>query len=112
MDIMKTIGFLTWFYSNLHVGLATNFSPEGDPYNPSPHGACAHRDLTNQDIGIAHQTLPCMSKVWIYNPRTKRTVIASVMDRGPRKAALDLLPATAKILKANGWETVLWAPLK
>lgn len=92
------------------IGLATNFQAEGDPSNPIPYAACLHRDLRNEDLVIAHRTLPCRSQVWIYNVRTKRSVWARVGDRGPRHADLDLNVAVTKALRANGWETVIMVP--
>lgn len=114
---------MTWLMHLLHlgkiatlaaaaqVGLATNFAPTGDPQNPEPHAACLHRDLTTRDVVVAHPHLPCLSRVLIYCPRTGRSVVARVGDRGPRHAAIDLAPATARALRANGWETVLFVPL-
>lgn len=90
-----------------HIGIATNFAPVDDPQNPDPHAACLHRDLTDDDVVIAHPSLPCRAKVWIYSLRTHRSIIAKVGDRGPRHALVDLAPATAKRLRANGWEPVI-----
>lgn len=92
---------------NAKVAVATNFSHINDPWNPVPWAACLKRDLRETDVVIAHRTLPCKSKVFIYNFRTKKSVIAIVGDRGPRRAGLDLAPATTKALKANGMEIVL-----
>lgn len=94
------------------VGLATNFSPVGDKWNPDPNLACYHRDLRVTDMVIAHPTLPCKSKVFVYNIRTKRGVWARVGDRGPKRALLDLGPAVTKALRANGWEQVIMVPEK
>lgn len=93
------------------VGLATSFAPQGDPWNPVAYAACLHRDLRDSDLVVAHPTLPCRSRVWIYNFRKRRGVVARVGDRGPRKAMVDLAPATTRALRANGWETVLMVPL-
>src|SRR6185436_4807398 len=84
------------------VGIATNFSPTNDPWNPDPHAACLHRDLKETDMIIAHPTLPCKARVWIYNLRTHKSVVARVGDRGPRKAMIDLNIPVTKALKANG----------
>lgn len=98
--------FLGW-----HIGLATNFSHVDDPWNPNPFAACLKRDLRATDLIVAHPTLPCLSRVWLHNPRTGRSVVAIIGDRGPRHAMVDLAPATAHALRANGWETVLMIPL-
>jgi hypothetical protein len=94
----------------IKVGLATNFAPVGDPWNPVAYAACLHRDLRNTDLVVAHPTLPCGSRVFLYNPRTRRSVWARIGDRGPRHAMVDLAPATSKALKANGWETMVMMP--
>ena len=91
-------------------GVATNFSSV-DPANPDPYAACLHRDLRDSDMVVAHRTLPCNSKVWIYAPRTRRSVVARVGDRGPRRALLDLNVAVTKALKANGKEAVVMVAL-
>lgn len=94
----------------LQHGVATNFSHENDPWNPVAYAACLKRDLRDTDLVVAHPTLPCKSRVFIFVPRTGRHVVARVGDRGPRRAALDLAPATSRKLKANGWEFVIFVP--
>ena len=94
-------------FFSAHVGLATNFSPTGDPQNPNPYAACLHRDLRDTDLVIAHPTFPCQAKVWIYNLRTHKSTVARVGDRGPRHAMVDLAPATTRALRANGMEPVI-----
>ncbi len=93
------------------IGIATNFSHQNDPYNPDPFMACYRRDLTQNDMIVAHKTLKCRSKVFIYNFRTKRGVVATVGDRGPRRAHVDLAPAVSKKLRANGMEVVYLLPI-
>lgn len=94
------------------IGIATTFYPEGDPWNPSAHAACLHRDLRDDDVVVAHPTLPCLSRVFLWAPRTRRGVWARVGDRGPRHALVDLAPAVARALHANGWELVLLIPVE
>jgi rare lipoprotein A (peptidoglycan hydrolase) len=97
---------------NAKVGIATTFSAD-DIYNPNPLLYCTNKALDDEkDIIVAHKTLPCGSKVFLYNLRTKKHVIAKVMDRGPRHAAIDLSPRTAQKLKANGMEPMLIVPLQ
>ena len=111
--IWKDIWSLFYLATHANIGIATTFSAQNDPQNPDPHLACLHRDLDDsKDLVVAHKTLPCKSRVWIYNPRTKRSVVAIVGDRGPRRAALDMSVATTKAIKANGFETVLFVPIK
>lgn len=105
IKLLKVLGLV-------QLGIATNFAPEGDPWNPQPHAACLHRDLRDTDLVVAHPTLPCRSRVFLYNIRNQRSVVARVGDRGPRHAMVDLAPATARALRANGWEVVLMIPIK
>lgn len=93
------------------LGLATNFQPHDDPWNPVAYAACLHRDLRETDLVVAHPTLPCGSRVLLYSPRTRRSVVARIGDRGPRHALVDLAPATTRALRANGMEMVLLIPM-
>jgi len=111
MDNTPALKSLIALIFHAQVGIATNFSPTGDPWNPVAYASCLKRDLRDTDLVVAHPTLPCKSKVWIYNLRTKRSVVARVGDRGPRHADLDLAPATTRALRANGMERVLFAPV-
>lgn len=105
--LCKAMVLLTHF----HFGIATTFKPVDDPWNPDPHLACYGRDLRNSDVVVAHPTLPCRSRVFLYNARTHRSVVARVGDRGPRHAMVDLAPATARALRANGYEQVVMVPV-
>lgn len=93
------------------LGVATNFAPQGDPWNPIAWAACLHRDLTSNDLVVAHPTLPCGSRVFLYSIRTGRSVTARIGDRGPKHALVDLAPATTKRLHADGYEPVVLIPL-
>ena len=106
-SLIKIIICLT----NLQFGIATIFWEHTDKYNPVAYGACLKRDLRDSDFVVAHKTLPCKSKVFIYNIRTGRSAIARVGDRGPRKAAIDLHKVVAERLKLNGKEHVIFFPL-
>src|SRR5438067_12376444 len=90
------------------VGLGTVFgSSRWDRMNPHSRLACYHREINDRkDVVIAHNTLPCNASVWIYNPRTGRSVIAKVADRGPRHAMADLAKPVAQRLGHNGHEPV------
>lgn len=92
----------------IHLGIATNFAGHDDPGNPCPYAPCIHRDLRDSDLGVAHKTLPCLTKVFIYNPRTGRSIIAKVIDRGPKIADFDLNIAVTRKLRANGAEPIIW----
>jgi rare lipoprotein A (peptidoglycan hydrolase) len=87
-------------------------SSKWDPGNPNSRLACYHREIDDaRDLVVAHNTLPCKTKVLIFNPRTGRTSIAHVGDRGPRHAGIDLSRRVARQLRHNGFETVLVVPL-
>lgn len=110
--VPAVIAALLKLWLGVYLGLATNFSHENDPWNPNPWAACLKRDLRATDVIVAHPTLPCRSRVWLHNPRTGRSVVARVGDRGPRRAMVDLAPATARALRANGWELIVMVPLE
>lgn len=95
---------LVYLLLHAHFGIGTIFSAV-DKFNPNPELACLHRPLDDaRDLVVAHPTLPCRSRVWLYNPRTRRGVVARVGDRGPHAAMIDLAPRTARALRANGKE--------
>lgn len=98
-------------FMHFQVGLATTFMPANDPWNPVAYAACLHRDLRNTDVVVAHPTLPCKSKVYLYNTRNGLSVVARIGDRGPRHAMIDLAPATARALRSNGYEQVVMMPV-
>ncbi len=105
---------LSWFAPPVcerpTMAVATSYdSPERDRFN-SGTDACTHKPLDEEQLGIAHRTLPCGAHVLVYAPRTGRATIATVTDRGPfgiNARGVDLAPATAKALRANGMEPVL-----
>ena len=96
-----------------HVGLSTVFgSSRWDRHNPHSRLACFHREIDDEkDHVVAHNTLPCGTRLWVFNPRTGRSAVARVADRGPRHAAVDLSRQVAKKLGHNGMEYVLLVPL-
>ncbi len=111
IPLVKVCSKLYLLFLASRVGLATNFQPHDDPWNPVAYAACLHRDLRDSDLVVAHPTLPCGSKVFLYIARTGRSVVARVGDRGPRHALVDLAPATTRALRANGMESVLLIPV-
>lgn len=110
---MIFFNIVLWTLLSFKSGIATTFSAENDKWNPNPLYYCNNKKMNDKkDVTVAHPTLPCFSKVMIYNPRTQRTVVATVMDRGPRRAALDLSPKTARAIRSNGFEFVWFWPVK
>lgn len=112
---METINHLFAFLGLLlhaHVGTATTFWSQGDPANPNPLNYCSNRPLRDQDLVVAHPTLPCRSKVLLYNIRTRLWAVATVMDRGPRHALIDISKGVEKLIKSNGYEKVIMMAIK
>ena len=97
---------------NSQIGIATTFWAVDDPGNPNNYASCLHKTLDDNELVIAHPTLPCKSSVLLYNLRTGHLVKAIVGDRGPRHALVDLSLGTAKSLHANGFEEIVLIPLK
>jgi hypothetical protein len=105
-----------------HTAEATVFDVSRlDPGNPDDSLACVpgYRLRADQPI-IASYTLPCGSLVEVTDTRTGRSIIAPVLDRGPRRARrperaddIDLSAAAARMLGwgANSRGVVEWRRL-
>src|SRR5262249_8394996 len=60
-----------------HVGTTTIFGHSSwDRSNPHSRLACYRRDISDRDLIIAHNTLPCGTRVWLFSPRTGLSTIA------------------------------------
>lgn len=115
-----------------HVCWSSVFGFPGDRMSGG-NARCIGRRIREGELGVAHRTLPCGSRVALYHPGTGRVVVAPVVDRGPYGAtledgtwalkrtreepgrwrgALDLSRATADALGHNGFEKILYAPLE
>lgn len=90
------------FGLRFNLGIGTVFGPaEVDKWNPNSSLACRRGErVTEATEGVAHPSLPCGSEVGVCVVRTGRCVRARVVDRGPRRALVDLTMATARRL---GW---------
>ena len=88
--------FLTWHSGDGGLGHdgdpvqicnATVFAYRGDSWagGISP---CLRRHVRPSDVGIAHRTLPCGSKVTLTNVRTGKVAVGRVVDRGPYGACV------------------------
>ncbi len=108
---MQTIIWLVLLFLRMKMGVATTFSSVNDPGNPDNRCYCTNKVLKDKDLVVAHPKLPCGSRVLIYAPRTRRSVVATVQDRGPRHAALDMSEGTTRALRANGMENILFVSL-
>lgn len=103
---------LSLLFGSGHVGVSTIFGHSSwDRSNPHSRLACYHRDISDRDLIIAHNTLPCGTRVWLFSPRTGLSTTAVVGDRGPRHAYADLSREVARRLAHNGKEQILLVPL-
>jgi rare lipoprotein A len=110
--MIEKVMLLFSLVSSGQMGLGTVFgSSKWDPANPNSRLACNHREIDDKALVVAHNTLPCHTPVWIFNPRTGRSTLARVEDRGPRHALLDMSRAVARKLRHNGFERVLVVPI-
>lgn len=76
---MKTFKEFVQEAGNFGVIVPTSSYGPGLYGNPTASG----EKLTPTTRGVAHKKLPLGSKVKITDPRTRRSVIAPVVDRGP-----------------------------
>lgn len=106
---------------HFEAGVAYTFSAaEGAPSNPVAYARCLKRDLNDQkDFVVAHRTLPCRSKVHIYNLDNGKYALAIIGDRGPYgrtkgkyRGILDMAPLVNKSLKAKGQANILLLGVK
>lgn len=88
--------------------------------------------MANDEVGIAHRTLPCGTRVLLGNPRTGRWVVATVVDHGPYGArlddgswaikrrrtdpgvwrgCLDISRRTAELLGHDGFQKIFYVPM-
>lgn len=98
-------------------GLATTFdAPAVDKHNRGSH-ACMlgprrrartpqARDLYDRGHLVAHRRAPCWAILRVCLRSNGRCELATVADRGPRHAAIDLFAPLAKALGSSGRETV------
>ena len=107
------------------------FGYSGDPLKGGTN-VCTKKHMGNDELGVASRTLACGTQVFLFHPRTGRSVIAAVVDRGPYGATdeegnwfikkkrsepgqwrgcLDISRAVQKALGHNGFEKIYYAPL-
>lgn len=65
------------------VCLSTQFGHPGDGHGGRSPTVLTGKPVTDKDIGIAHRTWPVGSVVLVTNLRTKQSMLAVVIDRGP-----------------------------
>src|SRR5688572_7408230 len=106
--MLEHLVLLLSLLQSAQVGLGTVFgSSRWDRHNPHSRLACYHREIDDREMVIAHNTLPCGARVWIFNPRTGKSALATVGDRGPRHAYADLSRGVANKIGHNGREDIL-----
>lgn len=89
---------------------ATPFAVMGptSAYGPGLYGnkTASGKVLTPSTVGIAHKTLPLGSNVKLTDPKTKKSLVVPVIDRGPfvgnRQA--DITDATVKKMGYKDWK--------
>lgn len=106
------------------------FGYEGDSLAGGPN-ACTGQSMGHDEMGIAHRSLPCGTRVLLYNPRTGKSTTAVVVDRGPYGAmvgrawtlkrrlgdpgiwrgCLDISQRVARRLGFDGFGKLFYAPL-
>lgn len=105
-NLIKTISL----FLKLQIGIGTTFWGNGDVYNPNPKLYCTNKIMDDGQLIAAHPYLKCGSKAMVYNIRTKKSVVVTIQDRGPRKAKIDLSIGASKAIKLNGKEMVMIFP--
>src|SRR5215467_10889236 len=82
----------------LAVGLPTHASAQTGRHNFS--GLCAFYPAHGNGLTAAHRTLPFGTHVRVTDPKTKRSVVVIINDRGPfgKHRVLDLSPSAARAL--------------
>jgi rare lipoprotein A (peptidoglycan hydrolase) len=114
VEMLRQLGRIASLLFKGQALLATVFgSSTWDAGNPNSELACYHREIDDKlDLVVAHNRLPCRLPLLLVNPRTGRSVVANVGDRGPRNADIDLSKQVAARLHHNGRERIIVVPLR
>lgn len=112
MSWLLSIATALKLYLAIQVGTATTFWSNGDLFNPNPLNYCTNKILDDRSLVAAHPSLPCHSEAIVINPRTLKIVKVKILDRGPRRALIDLSRGASQAIDLNGKETVILIPLK
>ncbi|MGI8526213.1 MAG: septal ring lytic transglycosylase RlpA family protein [Pseudolabrys sp.] len=108
--IMLAAGFRFAIITIFAAGLPTSalaqngatFEGRAAYYSPGYRGKVASGEQYNPEkFTAAHKTLPFGTRLLVTDPKTRRSVVVTVNDRGPvsRKLAIDLSLAAARELK-------------
>jgi hypothetical protein len=93
--------------------IATNYATPGDGFlnKKTASGALT----TTTSMGVAHKSLPLGTQIELYCPKTGRSCVATVNDRGPydgRPDSFDFqMGVTAALGNNTGWYTVQYRVL-
>lgn len=85
-------------------GIASIYSSHGDPGQNGTTVACPGRRLNDGALTAAHKSLPCGTQVKVTNHSNGKTVVVTIIDRGPyvKGRIIDLTRAAAHALGFNG----------
>lgn len=70
-------------FLSFQICLSTQFGHKGDGYGGRTPTVLYNRPVSSADVGIAHRSLPMGARVLVTNLRTGKSVVATVIDRGP-----------------------------
>jgi rare lipoprotein A len=92
--VAATFISLSNFVDAQEVGIASYYDTEEGTKTASG------KPLKNTEYTAAHRTLKFGSKVKVTNPRTKKSIVVTITDRGPfvKGRVIDLTTAGAKAL--------------
>lgn len=127
MDILVMAVSILFGGSTCNAGV---FGYEGDPLAGGTN-ACTGVKMGRTEMGIAHRTLPCGTKVILFNPRSSKATTAVVVDHGPYGAmnegvwvlkrkrsdpgkwrgCLDISRSVARALDFDGFGKIFYAPV-
>ena len=96
------------------IGMGTVFgSSTWDRWNPNSTLACLNREIDDlrDEVVALPRHIPCGARVWLYNPANGRSAVATVADRGPRRALVDMSLRVARKLGHSGRAIVIMAVL-
>ena len=111
--------------ARMREGLGTVFGPAAsDPVNSQDTLSCSYQlppyrprsvEAGEYAVALPGRRARCGARVVLCNRRSGRCAIATVLDRGPRRAydgrdpwGIDMTPAVAAAIGLNGLEPVTW----
>ncbi len=88
-------------------GIASHYSTR-DSDQTGNRVACPGRKLVDSALVAAHKTLPCGTKVTVTNNRNGKSVLVTIIDRGPfvKGRIIDLSLGAARALGFHGLASV------